>query len=65
MECKYRTIPFDMHMLEHLKQSASIFPSKYQRIYYVFSKSGFTEEVMKAQGEELRLINQKDLLLPS
>ena len=65
MECKYRTIPFDMHMLEHLKQSASIFPSKYQRIYYVFSKSGFTEEVMKAQGEDLHLFNQKDLLLPS
>ena len=62
MECKYRSVPFDGAMLHHLVESASVFPDKYQREYFVFSKSGFTEEVKKAEGEHLHLVDSKALL---
>lgn len=51
MECKYRSVPFDIRMLEHLKESVSVFPDKYQREYYIFSKSGFTNEVAQAKKQ--------------
>ncbi|MDO5435315.1 MAG: ATP-binding protein [Clostridia bacterium] len=41
MECKYRQTPFTKRMLEHLVESASVFPDKYRREYYLFSKNGF------------------------
>ena len=61
VECKYRNIPFDKKMWEHLQESVSVFPDKLKRIYYIFSKSGFTDEVKKLQSQTINLIEAKDL----
>lgn len=61
MECKYRSVPFDIRMLEHLKESASVFPDKYQREYYIFSKSGFTNEVVQVKKSNVHLIDLDEL----
>ncbi len=47
VECKYRNSAFTKEMLDHLKESASIFSSKLAREYYIFSKSGFEEAIKK------------------
>ncbi|MEE3488771.1 MAG: ATP-binding protein [Bulleidia sp.] len=47
VECKYRNTVFTEEMLNHLKESDSIFPSKLSRVYYIFSKTGFDEAVLK------------------
>lgn len=44
VECKYKNRPFDARMMEHLRESASIFADKLERQYYVFSKSGFSDD---------------------
>ncbi len=62
IECKYRAVPFDMEMLEHLQESVSVFAEKYQRKYYIFSKSGFTNEVKQLENENLRLIDFNNLI---
>lgn len=61
MECKYRKEPFNMNMLKHLEESASVFPSKYERQYYLFSKNGFTDDVIRLKGKNYHLINFDDL----
>ena len=38
IECKYRTVPFNMEMLKHLQESVYVFAEKYKRKYYIFSK---------------------------
>ena len=45
MECKYRTVAFDMEMLKYLKEGTSVFSERYNRKYYIFSKAGFTDKV--------------------
>ena len=62
VECKYRNVPFDMAMFRHLEESASVFPEKLQRLYCIFSKSGFTSEVETLQGQNVRLYGLKDIL---
>ncbi|MCD8201140.1 MAG: ATP-binding protein [Clostridia bacterium] len=42
-ECKYRKKPFTNEMMEHLRESTSIFADKWERQYYIFSKSGFED----------------------
>lgn len=61
LECKYRTIPFNMEMLEHLQESASVFAEKYKRKYYIFSKAGFTNEVKQAKGDNVKIYAMEDL----
>lgn len=62
IECKYRSIPFDKEMLEHLQESVSVFAEKYKSKYYVFSKSGFTEEVKQLEDDNLNLLDLNDLI---
>lgn len=45
MDCKYRNKKYSREMYEHLKESASIFPDKLKRVYYIFSKNGFYEDM--------------------
>lgn len=50
MDCKYRNKSYSKTMFDHLKESASIFPDKFKRVYYIFSKNGFSldmQEIMK------------------
>ncbi len=57
MECKYRTSKFSLEMLQHLMESASVFPSKLYRIYYLFSKSGFTNNLISYHEQNIHLID--------
>ncbi len=57
MECKYRTSKFSLEMLQHLMESASVFPSKLHRIYYLFSKSGFTNNLISFHNDNIHLID--------
>lgn len=60
-ECKYRKAPFSVAMLEQLQESISIF-NKYTIIdYYLFSKSGFTKELVTIADKTLHLISLHDL----
>lgn len=53
VECKYRKEKFSIEMLNHLKESASIFKG-YTRIeYYLFSKSGFKRELENEENIHL------------
>ena len=61
IECKYRNVPFNMDMLKHLKESVSVFADKYERKYYVFSKTGFTTEVKQVEEGNVKLFELKDL----
>lgn len=61
VECKYRNIPFDFEMWEHLIESVSIFPDKLHRIFYLFSKSGFTDDVKNLKNEDVQLYTLNDM----
>lgn len=61
LECKFRKEPFSLPMLEHLKESATIFPNRLKRIYYLFSKSGFTDELIAQSGDDCCLVGLNDL----
>lgn len=61
IECKYRSSPFDEKMLNHLKESVSVFPDKHKKEYYIFSKSGFSNEVKKQGSDDLHLFELNDL----
>lgn len=62
IECKYRKIPFNEQMLLHLQESVSVFPEKYKRKYFIFSKSGFTSKVKQLENDDLKLITLSDLI---
>lgn len=57
VECKYRKTPFSVAMLEQLKESVSIFGGYTTIDYYLFSKSGFTPEIMKLSDSSLHFIS--------
>ena len=61
MECKYRKEKFTLSMLKHLEESASVFPSKYNRVYYLFSKNGFDDEIKKIQSDKYHIIELDDM----
>ena len=61
MECKYRKEKFTLSMLKHLEESASVFPSKYTRVYYLFSKNGFDDEIKKIQSDKYHIVELVDM----
>ncbi len=61
MESKFRNVNFSLDMFEHLEESASIFPSKLKRIYYIFSKSGFSEDIRNLKNNNINLISLNDM----
>lgn len=61
IECKYRKEKFNLEMFNHLKESASVFPNKYKRDYYLFSKNGFTDELRILKDDSIHLIELKDM----
>ena len=48
-------------MLKHLEESASVFPDKYTRVYYLFSKNGFDEEIKKIQNDKYHIVELDDM----
>ena len=61
MECKYRKEKFTLSMLKHLEESASVFPSKYKRVHYLFSKNGFDHEIKKIQSDKYHIVELDDM----
>lgn len=61
-ECKYKNSMFSLSDFKHMK--AKFVPDSYGSIFYfLFSKSGFTEEVKELQGEEdIRLVTISELV---
>ncbi len=64
LECKYRNKIFSLEMLEHLKESASIFEGYSRRDYYLFSKSGFEKRVL-SEGDEVHAFSLDDMFRDS
>ncbi len=64
LECKYRSKIFSLEMLEHLKESASIFEGYSVRDYYLFSKSGFDERVL-SEGDDVHSLTLDDMFRDS
>lgn len=61
-ECKFRNILFDMKEYNDLMAASEIFTEPENRYYYIFSKSGFTDEVKKqAEANGIVLIGLDDL----
>ncbi len=61
MESKFRNVNFSLTMFKHLEESASIFPSKLKRVYYIFSKSGFSDDILNFKDDSINLISLEDM----
>ena len=58
VEAKFRNKNLSSNVLEHLKESASIFASKYQSVYYyLFSKTSFSDDLLKLNDPKVKLIS--------
>lgn len=61
-ECKFRNVLFDISEYKDLMTASEIFKEPENRYYYLFSKSGFTEEVkVQAESDGVILIELDDL----
>jgi len=61
IECKYRKEKFTYKMFEHLEESVSVFPDKYVRHYYLFSKSGFDTKLLTINDFNIHTISLNDI----
>lgn len=61
IDCKDSNKVYTKEMFEHLSESVSIFPNKLNKIYYIFSKAGYNEDIKNLKNENINLINYKDL----
>ena len=58
VEAKFKEKNLSLEVLNHLKESASIFFNKYQDIYYyLFSKTSFSNDLLKLNDAKVKLIS--------
>ena len=62
-ECKYRKKVLSLSVLEHVMESVSIFQAEYYDIY-LFSKSGFAEDLLALKDPQVHLISVEDMMTP-
>ena len=62
-ECKYRKKVLSLSVLEHVMESVSIFQAEYYDIY-LFSKSGFAEDLLALKDPQVHLISVEDMMAP-
>ena len=61
VECKYRKVPFSLTMLDHLRESLSLF-KQYEIIdCYLISRSGFTDDVRNLHDPHIHLVTLDDI----
>lgn len=62
-ECKFRNVLFDQKELDDLFAASQIFSNVQERYYTIFSKSGYTKEVIQfaARNDHIRLLTIEDL----
>ena len=64
VECKYRKAPFSRAMLNHMRESLSLF-DQYEVIdYYLVSRSGFTEDMRAMNDPHMHLVTLEDIFQP-
>ena len=61
VECKYRESSFSLKMLKHFQESVSLFDQYRVVDYYLISRNGFTEDVIKLQDNHLHLVSLSDM----
>ena len=62
-ETKFRNKNLSASVLNHLKESASVFANDYQDIYfYLFSKSSFSDDLSEINDRHVKLITLADML---
>lgn len=61
IECKYRNKPLSLNVLDHLKESLTIFPYEYYDIY-LFSKNGFNEELVSLDDKSIHLLSLDNMV---
>ncbi len=59
-ECKYRSKALSLAVLEHLRESLSIFPAEHYDIY-LFSKSGFAEDILALNDPDVHLVSIEEM----
>ncbi len=59
-ECKYRNKALSLAVLEHLRESLTIFPAEHYDIY-LFSKSGFAEDILALHDPDVHLISMEEM----
>lgn len=62
IEAKFRDKDVSMEVLEHLKESVSIFPKFNDYEFYLFSKKGFSRELLENKGNNVHLISIKEMV---
>ena len=60
VECKYRTKKLSLSVLEHMKESLSVFPAEFYDIY-LFSKSVFADDILALNDPLVHLISVVDM----
>lgn len=62
IECKYRKKPISKSVYEHIQESVSIFGTYKAIDYYIFSLSGFSDDISKMNDPHLHLVSAEDML---
>ena len=62
IEAKYREKDTSIEVLNHLMESTSIFNNFKDKQYYLFSKSGFTKDLLAYKQNNVHLITISDML---
>ena len=62
-EAKFKNENISIEVLNHLKESTSIFNGKYKEIYYyLFSKTSFTNELSTMNSKYVKLFTLDDMI---
>ena len=61
-ECKYRNKALSLAVLDHVMESVSIFPAEYYYDVYLFSKSGFADDIRAVNDPSVHLISVEDMV---
>lgn len=59
-ECKYRSKAISQAILNHVLESASIFPAEHYDVY-LFSKSGFADDILAFDDPNVHLVTLADM----
>lgn len=62
-ECKWENEPIGISELETLQRRAQLTQKGKAAEFYLFSKSGFSDELLPKQGQTLHLVPYDNLLL--
>lgn len=61
-ECKWRNQKMSLRVFETLKYKSQLTQKNKDKIYYLFSKSGFTMDLVRLQNNDLGLVSVDDIL---